>query len=97
MDVHSKEGGPMSSEEQSGGGAGQGSPGGYFKEKPVKVGDELDVTISEISRRGDGVTRVQGYVIFIPNGKQGQQARIRITTIRPNFATAEIVSAPAQA
>jgi len=70
-----------------------GAPGAFFKEKPVKVGDELEVTISEISRRGDGVTRVQGYVIFIPGGKQGQQARIRVTTIRPNFAIAEIVGA----
>lgn len=72
----------------------QSGAGAYFKEKPVKVGDEMDVTISEISRRGDGVTRVQGYVIFIPTGKQGQQARIRITTIKPNFAIAEIISAP---
>jgi predicted RNA-binding protein with TRAM domain len=71
--------------------AGQSTPG-YFKEKPVKVGDEMDVTISEVSRRGDGVTRVQGFVIFIPTGKQGQQARIRVTTIRPNFAIAEIVT-----
>lgn len=58
----------------------------------MKVGDELDVTISEVSRRGDGVTRVQGYVIFIPSGKQGQQARVRITTVKPNFAVAEIIS-----
>lgn len=61
------------------------------KEKPVKVGEELDVTISEVSRRGDGVARVQGFVIFIPNTKQGDQAKIRIKEIRPSFATAEIV------
>ncbi|MDG6926109.1 MAG: TRAM domain-containing protein [Nitrososphaerota archaeon] len=82
--------------DESGGGqdrpAESGPPGSqYFREKPVKVGDEMDVTISEVSRRGDGVTRVQGYVIFIPTGRQGQQARIRVTTIRPNFAIAEIV------
>ncbi len=75
--------------------SGQGPSGAYFKDKPVKVGDELDVTISEVSRRGDGVTRVQGYVIFIPSGKQGQQARIRVTTVRPNFAVAEIITGAA--
>jgi predicted RNA-binding protein with TRAM domain len=76
--------------------AGSGPPdSSLFKEKPVKVGDEMDITISEISRRGDGVTRVQGYVIFIPTGRQGQQARIRVTTIRPSFAIAEIIGGSA--
>jgi predicted RNA-binding protein with TRAM domain len=70
----------------------QGVPGQFSEEKPVKVGDEMDITITEISRRGDGVARVQGYVIFIPSGKQGQQARIKVTTIRPNFAIAEIIA-----
>jgi predicted RNA-binding protein with TRAM domain len=68
----------------------QRSPG-YLKEKPVKVGEEIDVTVSEISRRGDGVARIQGFVIFIPTAKQGSQAKIRIKEIRPNFATAELI------
>jgi predicted RNA-binding protein with TRAM domain len=66
-------------------------PAQFSKEKPVKVGEEIDVTISEVSRRGDGVARIQGFVIFIPNTKQGMQAKIRIKEIRPNFATAELV------
>ena len=63
----------------------------FPREKPVKVGDELDVTITEVSRRGEGVARVEGFVIFVPTGRQGQQARIRVTTVMPNFATAEIL------
>ena len=85
----------MTSDESTEGGGSQptqGGPAEFSKEKPVKVGDEMDITITEISRRGDGVTRVQGYVIFIPGGKQGQQARIKVTTIRPNFAIAEIIA-----
>ncbi len=79
---------------------GQGSGGdsqskerfsGPSKEKPVKVGEEIDVLVSEVSRRGDGVARIQGFVIFIPNTKQGMQAKIRIKEIRPNFATAELI------
>jgi predicted RNA-binding protein with TRAM domain len=62
-----------------------------FKEKPVKVGEEIDVTVSEVSRRGDGVARIQGFVIFIPSAKQGMQVKIRIKEIRPNFATAELI------
>ncbi|MBI2184916.1 MAG: TRAM domain-containing protein [Thaumarchaeota archaeon] len=65
-------------------------PSAYFKAKPVKIGDELDVTISEISRRGDGLTRVDGYVIFVPNTKQGDSVKVKITQIRPNYAIGEI-------
>ena len=67
----------------------------FLKEKPVKVGEEIDVTVSEISRRGDGVARIQGFVIFIPTAKQGTQAKIRIKEIRPNFATAELIEGAA--
>jgi predicted RNA-binding protein with TRAM domain len=68
----------------------RGLPRSYFKPKPVKVGDELDVEITEVSKRGDGLTRVQGYVIFVPNTKQGDKVRIKITQIRPSFALGEV-------
>lgn len=67
-------------------------PKSYFAPKPVKVGEEIDVTIDEVSRKGDGVTRIQGYVIFVPNTKQGDKVRIKISQIRPNFALAEVLS-----
>ncbi|MEM2210840.1 MAG: TRAM domain-containing protein [Nitrososphaerales archaeon] len=66
-------------------------PRSYFKAKPVKIGDELDVTISEISRRGDGLTRVQGYVIFVPNTKQGDHVKIKITQVKPTHAVGQVV------
>jgi predicted RNA-binding protein with TRAM domain len=66
-------------------------PGTYFRAKPVKVGDELDVTISETSRRGDGLTRVQGFVIFVPNTKQGDKVKIKITEIKPSHAIGQVI------
>ncbi|HXG05906.1 MAG TPA: TRAM domain-containing protein [Nitrososphaera sp.] len=68
-----------------------------FGPKPVEAGKEYDVQITEISRKGDGIARIQGFVIFVKDGKVGQSAKIRINQIGPRFATAEIVdgSAPA--
>lgn len=66
-------------------------PRTFFRAKPVKVGDELDVTISEISRRGDGLTRVQGFVIFVPNTKQGDSVKIKITQVKPSYAVGQII------
>ncbi|MGB9659436.1 MAG: TRAM domain-containing protein [Nitrososphaerales archaeon] len=66
-------------------------PRTFFRPKPVKVGDELDITISEISRRGDGLTRVQGFVIFVPNTKQGDSVKIKITQVKPSYAVGQVI------
>lgn len=72
------------------------SYGGYrrndnFGPKPVETGKEYDVQITEISRKGDGIARIQGFVIFVKNGKVGQNAKIRVIQVGNRFATAEIV------
>ena len=59
--------------------------------KPVEMGKEYEVEISEISKRGDGIARIEGFVIFVSGGKSGQKAKIRITSIGDRFAKAEIV------
>lgn len=63
-----------------------------FGPKPVEPGKEYDVQITEISRKGDGIARIQGFVIFVKDGKVGQNAKIRVSQIGPRFATAEIVN-----
>jgi predicted RNA-binding protein with TRAM domain len=62
-----------------------------FGPKPVETGKEYDVQITEISRKGDGIARIQGFVIFVKEGKVGQNAKIRISQIGARFATAEII------
>ena len=64
---------------------------GFGSPKPVEVGKEYEVEISEISRRGDGVARIQGFVIFVQDGKTGQKAKIRITSVGDRFAKAQVV------
>ncbi len=80
-------------------GGGYGSRGGFgsrdrfqsFKPKPVEVGKEYDVTISDVSRRGDGIAKVDGFVIFVPGAKQGQSAKIKVTQVSNRFATGTVV------
>ena len=77
-----------------GGGYGRSGSGGGFRSegpKPVEVGKEYDVTIAETSRKGDGVAKIDGFVIFVTGGKQGEKARIKITQVGPRFASATIV------
>ena len=63
-----------------------------FGPKPVETGKEYDVQITEISRKGDGIARIQGFVIFVKNGKVGQNAKIRVVQVGNRFAIAEIVN-----
>jgi predicted RNA-binding protein with TRAM domain len=60
--------------------------------KPVETGKEYDVQVTEISRKGDGVARVQGFIIFVKGGRVGQKTRVRITHVGDRFATAETIS-----
>jgi predicted RNA-binding protein with TRAM domain len=58
-------------------------------EKPVKIGEEYDVTISDVGSRGDGVTKINNFIVFVPNVKRGEKVKIRIKEVANRFAIAE--------
>jgi len=62
-----------------------------FPPKPVKIGEEYEVDIKEMSQRGDGIARIEGFVVFVPQSKVGDHARIRVARISSKFAEAELV------
>jgi predicted RNA-binding protein with TRAM domain len=59
--------------------------------KPVEQGKEYEVEIKETSRRGDGVARIEGFVVFVPQTKPGDKVKVKINTVGPRFATGEVV------
>ncbi|RLI34210.1 deoxyribonuclease [Candidatus Bathyarchaeota archaeon] len=65
--------------------------GERFRLTPVEVGKEYDVEIVETSRRGEGIARIQGLVIFVPNTQPGDKVKVRITKIGRRHANAEVV------
>ena len=77
-----------------GGGYGRREGRGFgprFPPKPVEIGKEYDVEIQETSRRGEGIARIKGLVVFVPNTKPGDKVRIRVTRISRRFCEAEVV------
>jgi len=60
------------------------------KETPVSEGDTYDVTIEGIAREGDGIARVQGFVIFVPGTKVGDKVKIKIERVMRKFAIGAI-------
>jgi predicted RNA-binding protein with TRAM domain len=82
-------------------GGGYGSRGGFGGSynsgpKPVEVGKEYEVEITELSRRGDGVAKIGGFIIFVKNSKVGQKVKIKIDSVGPRFATATSLGASTQ-
>jgi predicted RNA-binding protein with TRAM domain len=59
--------------------------------KPVAKGEKYTVKIDEMSKKGDGVARIKGFVIFVQGAELGKEYRIRISQVSNRFATAEIV------
>jgi len=53
---------------------------------PVEVGKEYEVSIEDIAREGDGIARVEGFVIFVAEAKVGDEVKIQIDKVMRRFA-----------
>ena len=76
------------------GGGGFGRGGGGFRDnddkpKPIKVGEEHDVKITDVGAKGDGITKIENFIVFVAGGKKGEECRIRIKEVASRFAIGE--------
>ena len=80
-------------ERRGGFGRGGGRFGGRgnFAPKPVKEGDEIDLTIEAVGEKGDGIGKIQGFVVFVPDTSAGETCKVRITQVRGKSAIGEKV------
>ena len=53
---------------------------------PVRRGDEVDVGIDSLAYGGNGVARLDGFVVFVRGGLPGDRVRARITKVKRGFA-----------
>ena len=60
------------------------------KSAPVSAGAVHDVKIEGIAREGDGIARIQGFVIFVPGTKIGDNVSITIEKVMRKFAIASL-------
>ena len=58
---------------------------------PVNVGDEIEVKIEAVGEKGDGVAKVKGFVLFVPNAKKDVVYKVRVTRVVRKVGFAEIV------
>ena len=57
----------------------------------LNIDEEFDVKIISVGRKGDGVAKKDGFIIFVPDTRQGDTVRIRITKVMDRFAFGEVI------
>ncbi len=64
---------------------------GFGKEPPVNVGDVHEVKIEAIGSEGDGIAKINGFVVFVPGVQVNDTVTIRITKVLKRYGFAEVV------
>jgi len=67
--------------------------GKKFLTSPVRKGNEFDVEIKELGASGDGAVLIDNFVVFVKDVKVGDNVRIKINDVKPNFAFAHVIGA----
>jgi predicted RNA-binding protein with TRAM domain len=68
------------------------SKGTLFSAAPVRENQELEVMVDDIGSRGDGIAKIRGFLIFVPNSKIGERVKVRILSVGGKFAVAERIA-----
>ncbi|WP_414836954.1 TRAM domain-containing protein [Candidatus Nanohalococcus occultus] len=59
-------------------------------DKPVEEGETVELEIEDLGSKGDGIARVEGFVVFVPGGEVGEKYDVEITSVGRKFAFGEI-------
>jgi len=63
----------------------------FERKPPVKVGDIRKVRIENIGSGGDGIARIDGYVVFVPNTNVNDEVTIKIVKVLKSYGFAEVI------
>ena len=58
---------------------------------PMKIGEEFEVDIIDMSPNGEGVAKIKGFPIFVKHTKINDHVKISITNLISGCADAEVV------
>jgi tRNA/tmRNA/rRNA uracil-C5-methylase (TrmA/RlmC/RlmD family) len=63
----------------------------FYSPRVLKMGDILTVTIHDIGFGGEGVARVEEFVVFVPFVIVGEKVEVEITEVKKTFARAKLL------
>jgi 23S rRNA (uracil1939-C5)-methyltransferase len=58
---------------------------------PIRPGQELELHVDSLAYGGNGVARLNGFVVFVRRGLPGDTVRARVTKVKRNHAEASVL------
>jgi 23S rRNA (uridine2552-2'-O)-methyltransferase len=58
---------------------------------PVREGDRVEVDVEDVGREGDGIAKLEGYTVFVPDTDPGETVEIEVTDVKPRFGFGELL------
>jgi 23S rRNA (uridine2552-2'-O)-methyltransferase len=55
---------------------------------PVREGDELTVEIVDTGSEGDGIAKLDGYTLFVPDAEVGEEVPVTVGDVKANYGFA---------
>lgn len=60
----------------------------------LRAGDVIEVTIDNVGKKGDGMSKYMSYMIIVPGTKRGMRTNIKITNISGTTAFGQVTTDP---
>ncbi len=60
-------------------------------DKPVEEGKTYTIKVEDLGSKGDGIARVEGFVVFVPETEVGETVRVEVNSVGRKFAFAEVI------
>lgn len=62
-----------------------------YSGKPVEEGETYEVDIEDLGSKGDGIARVDNFVVFVPETEVGERVEVEINSVGRKFAFGDVV------
>ena len=60
------------------------------KDIPVQVGTLYEMTVERLGHSAEGVGRIDGFTVFVPGALPGERVRLKIVTVKKNYAVGTV-------
>ncbi|WP_099157685.1 23S rRNA (uracil(1939)-C(5))-methyltransferase RlmD [Virgibacillus ndiopensis] len=58
---------------------------------PVKKNETITLTFEDLTHEGNGVGKINGYPLFVPNALPGEEATVKVVKVNKNFGFGKLI------
>ncbi len=56
------------------------------KRPPVKRGEIVELYIKDVSKKGDGIGKIDDFAVFVQGAREGEMVKVKIIEVKKNCA-----------